>query len=816
MREVNLKENDFIEIARNDETLRSCTQRVKGLYNLLQKRMTRKQKTWGGGLSIFDYPSLAQLPLLLRRAWAVEKTLLNMPITIEKHDLIVGNTAKRGVIFRPLFPLIYTDQEKAEIEKVKGQAFSPSVGHKTPYYKGILEKGISGIIAEINDKIADIESHPDSMGGNEKLTFFQAMRIECEAVIALANRYAELAEELSAKANTPQRREELVEIAKVCRRVPEFPARTFHEAIQSFWFSHFALVCTQHGVSCGRIDQYLYPFLKRELDAGTITLKEAQELVDCLWLRFNDRLQICRENFVISGNDSKSEVEVNEAVKNGLLGMRTGSSLDDETHRPWKVGHRERFMIARDIADAINHFGSNILLSGILPDGSDGTNELTYLCLNATEKLAVTSPVLTVRLHKGSPPELIHRCAEVLKASGSMPYIDNDDTIIPAYIALGIPIEEARDYANSYCWETMIGGKTDQELIRGVNFLLFLELALNRGYSHVHGKLGPDTGDPRDFSNFQQLMDAWETQIDYQLEQSINFIGTHVTNGTLEHSGHGEYRHYPLLSALTLDCIEKERDVTRLGTRYTFWHVMAEAVANAIDSMAALKELVFEEKAVTMNEILMALEANWKGYENLRMRLFACPHKYANNDGYADEIGREMVSHFVERARFHAAKWYPDIIFPCSVGTFSWVVSIGKEVAATPDGRYYGDTIAPNFSPADGADIHGPTAAINSYLKTGVADMAAGAPIDLRLSKSNFNHEPGTKRLAGLIKAFIDQGGNIITFTLTDVEELKKAMQEPEKYRQLRVRMGGWSAFFVMLNKEQQLTQIKRAEHGLV
>jgi len=816
MSEVSLKERDFIEIARSDEPLRSCTRRVEELYNLLQKRMTRKQKTWGDGLSIFDYPSLAQLPLLLRRAWAVEKTLLNMPISIEKHDLIVGITAKGGVIVRPLSPLYYTDQERAKVEELEGEAATLSIGHKTPYYEDVLEKGISSIIAKIDGKIANIESRPDSMGKNEELTFFQAMRTECEAVIALANRYAELAEELSAKANTPQRREELVEIAKVCRRVPEFPARTFHEAIQSFWFIHFALICTQHGVSCGRIDQYLYPFLKRELDAGTITLEEAQELVDCLWLRFNDRLQICRDNFVISGNDSKSEVEAKEELKGGFSSMRTGSSKDDETPKPWQAGHRERFILARDVADAINHFGYNILLSGILADGSDGTNELTYLCLNATEKLAVTSPVLTVRLHKGSPPELIHRCAEVLKASGSMPYIDNDDTIVPAYIALGIPVEEAREYANSYCWETMIGGKTDQELIRGVNFLLFLELALNRGYSHVHGKLGPDTGDPRDFSNFQQLMSAWKTQIDYQLEQSINFIGTHTTNGTLEHSGHGEYRHYPLLSALTLDCIEKERDVTRGGARYTFWHVMAEAVANTIDSMAALKELVFEEKAVTINKILMALEANWKGYENLRMQLFACPHKYANNDGYADEIGREMVSHFVERVRFHAAKWYPDIIFPCSVGTFSWVVSIGKEVAATPDGRYYGDTIAPNFSPADGADIHGPTAAINSYLKTSVADMAAGAPIDLRLSKGNFNHEQGTKRLAGLIKAFIDQGGNIITFTLTDVAELKKAMQEPEKYRHLRVRMGGWSAFFVMLSKEQQLTQIKRAEHGLI
>jgi formate C-acetyltransferase len=310
-------------------------------------------------------------------------------------------------------------------------------------------------------------------------------------------------------------------------------------------------------------------------------------------------------------------------------------------------------------------------------------------------------------------------------------------------------------------------------------------------------------------------MQAWKVQIDTQLQQGIDFIGSGLADGTLEQSSHGKYKYNPFLSALTFDCISSEKDVIRGGARYTIWHVMGEAVANAIDAMAAIKKMVFEDCTITMDALLGALNVNWDGHEDLRQRIMARCSKFANNDDYADDIGREMMAYFVDRAQFHAAR-YPDIIFPISVGTFSWYAKIGKEVAASSDGRYEGEAIAGNFSPAPGADISGPTAAIGSYLKMQVKDLAAGAPIDLRFSSNGLKGNAGTDRLAGLIKAFVAMGGNMLTVTATDVEELKQALVEPEKYRHLRVRMGGWSAYFVMLGEEQQRLHIRRVEHGLV
>jgi formate C-acetyltransferase len=242
---------------------------------------------------------------------------------------------------------------------------------------------------------------------------------------------------------------------------------------------------------------------------------------------------------------------------------------------------------------------------------------------------------------------------------------------------------------------------------------------------------------------------------------------------------------------------------------------MGEAVANAVDSAAAIRKLVFDDAAIAMEELLEALQADWAGHETLRRRFVARAPKFANDDDYADDIGREMMAWFIERTRVHAVR-YPGTIFPCAVGTFSWYAMIGKEVGATPDGRRTGEAVAGNFSPAPGMDLSGPTSAINSYLKMGMKDLAGGAPLDLRFSGRGLRGEEGTLRLAGLIRTFVDLGGNMLTATVTDAEELKRAMREPERYRHLRVRMGGWSAYFVMLGEEQQRIHISRVEHGLV
>ena len=792
--------------------------RVERLYALFEERRTREQKQWGGNLTVLDDPDVIKLSHVLRRAKALEKTLLEMPIAIEEDDLIVGNTVEGGVIVRPRRIRYATEDERKQAVD-EGEYIEATLSHKTPYYPDVLEKGLSVIIAKINGKIADIINRSPSKERDEKLTLFQAMRLECRAVVAMANKYADLAEHLSNRASSSQRREELLKIAEVCRRVPEFSARTFHEAVQSFWFVNYALLTTRSQLSCGRLDQYLYPTLKRELDEGMITLAEAQEFIDCLWLRFNDRAQILRENFYLS----EEEVAVKEKSDSAFRerdrsAMGSGVAVKEKPKfSPYTSAgmNRKRFTVSLERADAINHWGQNILLSGIRPDGVDGTNALTYICLNALEKFALTSPVTTVRLHKDSPHELIIRTVEVLKKSGGQPFINNDEPIIQGYVDLGVPLEDARDYANSNCWETMIQGKSDQELIRGINFLLYLELALNRGVSRVFDeKWGPDTGDPRQFADFQDLMDAWMAQTDYQLEKAIDFIGKGYENDNLVHSGHGKYCYNSLLSAVTYDCISKEKDVLHGGARYIIWHLMGEAFSNAVDAMAAIKKFVFEEKIVTMNELLMALEADWNGYENLRRRLVSHSPKFGNGNDYADAIGLEIMDYFVERSRFHAAS-HPIVTYPCSVGTFSWYQRIGMEVGATPDGRHSGEAIAANFSPAWGAAVSGPTAAIRSCVKMRPSDLPAGAPLDLRFSGSALKDEKGTQRLAGLIKSFIDLGGNMITLSVTDIEDLKRAMKEPEKYRHLRVRMGGWTAYWVMLDEKTQRLHLQRIEQGL-
>lgn len=534
-----------LEAARTAAALRTYTERTQRLYDVVRDRMTRPQTTWGGDLDILSDPQTVGLPLVLRRATAFQKVLLEMPIAIEADDLIVGNTLQEGVITRTRLPKYGLTEEYAQAQ-TEGATLSGQLAHKTPYFYDILEKGLGGLITDLENKIVDISQRPASDKRNEKLALYRAMKLEATAVIDLAHRYAALALELSAQAGTEQRRDELLKIAHVCKRVPEHPAQTFHEAVQCFWFIHYALFSTGTHLSCGRFDQYLYPTLHKELAKETITLEQAQELIDCVWLRFNDRGQICRENFF--AEDSEAE----QRSTNGVHTNKTPGVID-QGPQDWTAGHRKRLRYAADAADAINHFGQNILLSGIRPDGTDGTNELTYLSLNALEKFAFTSPVVTVRLHKNSPDDLVARSAEVLKSGSGMPYLNNDDILIPAYVDLGVSLPDARDYANSNCWETMIEGKSDQELIRGMNFLLFLELALNRGVSKVHGRMGVDSGDPRHFATFSDLMQAWKRQTDVQLKAGIDYIGQGIASGTLEHSNHGKYSYNPLLSALTLD-----------------------------------------------------------------------------------------------------------------------------------------------------------------------------------------------------------------------------------------------------------------------
>jgi len=280
-----------------------------------------------------------------------------------------------------------------------------------------------------------------------------------------------------------------------------------------------------------------------------------------------------------------------------------------------------------------------------------------------------------------------------------------------------------------------------------------------------------------------------------------------------KNGSHGYYTYIPVLSALTRDCIETMTDVTHHGARYTLWHVLAEAVSNAADAMSAIQKFVFDEKIITLPRLVEILRSNWEGEDELRLRFLNDTPRFGNDLDAPDYYAKEMVDYFVERVGYHA-KNYKICIYSPSIATFSWIISIGKRIGASADGRKHKEPIAANMSPVPGADISGPVAAINSYLKLQTNTMAAGAPIDLRLNKHGLYGGEGTNRIAALIKTFIQQGGNMMTLTITDSEELKKAIEEPEKYKNLRVRMGGWSAYFVSLSKEAQKIHLRRSEHG--
>jgi len=783
---------DAVKQAREDMTLRGITTpSITQHYERIKRSMYEEQTLWGGNLTVIN-PETQKVSATIRRSLAFEKSMREMPIFIEPYALLAGRCEKDGLTVRCMIPSYI-------IEAELGQC-ALGIAHKTPDYETLLGIGLSGILDNLEKSKNKLISEGAFDDG--KRDFYEAVRRECLAMIHFANRYADLAESQG-----------MTELAKICRRVPEFGAGSFYEAVQSIWIFNHCIHETMIKLPIGNIDRLLYPYFEKDFVSGKIDLKCAQELVDAFVLRVNDRARIDPQVYVKPHNELDGKPEKHFRASSGQGFVEKGESDD---------------------ADAINHWGQNILISGLCADGSDATNPLTYMFLNAHEKFSLTSPVLSIRLHKGSPPELIERASEVLKTGGGMPYINNDDIIVPAYEKLGVTREDACWYANSNCWETLIQGRSNQEMVRFINFLYALELTLNNGKPIVLGKTwkqrqetpethdifysfydtpgnpvieGLKTGSAASFTSIKEIMDAWKKQMEYMLDESMKHVAAEVeTNGS-----HGKYSSMPILSAVIRDCIGKMTDLTHDGSRYTLWHMLGEAVSNAADALSAIQKFVFEEKLLTLEQLVDILNNNWEGEEALRQRFLSDTPRFGNGLETPDNYAKEMVDFFVERVEHHAKK-YSACIFSPSIGTFSWVISIGRNIGASADGRMCGEAIAANMSPVAGADISGPIPAIQSYLKLQTGPMAAGAPMDLRISNRGLEGPEGTNRIVGIIKTFLQQGGNMLTLTVTSVEELRHAMAEPDKYRSLRVRMGGWSAYFTLLSKEAQELQLRRAE----
>ncbi len=729
-------------------------------------------------------------PLAVRKARAIALKLSHMPVDLWKGQLFAGSMALESprVHTEWTFPQYATESE-VEAAAQKGLSIHSVFGHVVPDYPALLLKGLRGIRSEVEAQRAKAATPRET-------AFLDSEVIALDAVMDYALRLAGHCESLAETEGDTGRAAELRQMTANLRQSPAGPARTFWQALQAVWLLHMIFHTTMNGNAMGRLDQYSWPLLRDDLEGGRLDWGSASELLDCFCLKFNERAQTTEEQRPESRKSLQGHPKRTRHT--------TSTQLTTELEGLEGADHWLRLASDRDRFDATNHWLQNIIVGGLRPDGRDGTNPLAFLLLDSYRRNQMTNPLLSVRVHRDSPDDLVAKVCEVLREGGGMPALFNDEAIVPALCDLGIAEEDSRDYTNDGCWEVILPGRTDFRFQR-LSLALCLEWVFNRGITRFNGEQeGLDTSDPRAFSSYEEVWQAFLKQLDAM----VGGLVAHVVDTIDDRS---TIAPVPLLSALMQGTIASRRDMTGGGAKYRTFGLLAESAAHAIDSLTAIKTLVFDRKVVSMADLCDAVDADFQGWESLRASLQVAP-KYGNDEEEADAVGRDVIQAFTEIAARHAESFQSLIRFPCGVGTFSWYVGIGEGLGASADGRLAGQPVSSNFSPALGRDMAGIPAAILSHSKMHHRDLPAGAPLDLRLARRLVQGPEGATRMIGLVRGFVDGGGSIMTLTVVDTEELREAQREPEKHRSLRVRMGGWCAYFTMLSREQQDHHIRRQE----
>ena len=752
---------------------RADTERVLDLRRRVRDAMECPPVAWACPERIDD--RCMSEPLPVRKARAIALKLSQMPPDLWAGQLFAGSmTLEEPRVHAEWGFPEYTTEEEREEARGRGLSIHSVFGHIVPEYPRLLRRGLRGILDDVDVQRNRVEN-PEEDG------FLDSVVIALRGVMDYAERLAARCSDEADVCPDASRTEELRTMAADLYRVPAEPAETFRQALQSVWLLHMIFHATMNGNAVGRLDQYAWPYLEADLEAGRLDMDAAAELVDCFCLKFNERAK--------TTDEQRPDAREPEPVDPSRRTRHQTSS---------QIGTR------RDRLDATNHWLQNIIVGGLTPEGADGTNPLTFLLLESYRRNRMTNPLMTVRVHRRSPEELLRHASEILKEGGGMPALFNDEALVPALEDVGIPRTDALDYTNDGCWEVIVPGRTDFRFQR-LSLMLCLEWALNRGRSRLDGsRQGPDTGDPRAFSRFEEVWEAFLTQVDAMVGRTVHRVVETVDD-----------RHtiapVPLLSALVDGAIASRRDMTAGGAKFRTFGMLAESAAHAIDSLSALKTVVFGEGQVSMAELCDALDANFEGYGPLQARMLVAP-KYGNDDERADAVGRDVIEAFTRTVDRHAGAHRSSVKFPCGVATFSWYIGIGEGLGASPDGRPAGEPVSSNFSPALGRDMEGIPSAILSYAKMYPRRLPAGGPLDLRMARRLVEGDEGTGRMAALIRSFVDAGGSMMTLTVADTEELRAAQREPEKYRSLRVRMGGWCAYFTMLSHEQQEHHVRRQE----
>jgi formate C-acetyltransferase len=710
-------------------------------------------------------PGFWREPLVVRRALffrtVVEK---HLPVKVLDGELIVGsyfNTAlskthnrREG---RRWKTMVKRWRRKAEEVNSLGVGNCGAVpGHLIPNYPKVLRLGFRGIVAELEEKLQQARGR--------KKDLLRALVISCQAAAVFASRYADEAERLVAEEPDERRREELRQIAAICRRVPWNPAESFYEALQALWFSHMLIMAAESypgpGVSHGRIDQYLYPYYQSDIEAGQITRDEARELLQCYWIKHN------------YAYDYQGRVGTNQGINSG--------------------------------------FGQLVTLGGLGPNGEDVSNPLTWLMLDVIEDMNLLEPKPNVRLHNNTPDDLLQRVVELIARAQGSPFLLNfDEASIRGLEWQGLPKDQLWDYAPVGCLENTLQGNDRSGTVDvNLNIAKAVELALNDGKDMQTGKrLGPASGDPRRFADFSAFLAAFKAQLKALQERLIDCNnGADAIRASLEPT--------PYLSALVDGCADSGRDITAGGAVHNYITVEGIALATAVDSLAAVKKLVYDDKSIGMDELLAAVRANFEGYESLRQTLVNKAPKFGNDDPYVDDIAREVSRFWTEEAFKHTT---PASGRRYRGGYLSWNywIAYAPSTAATPDGRKRGTFLSNGVCPVNGADRQGPTAIIKSVGNLGMETAPNGASHTINLSPSLVRDAEHRAKLAALLRAYGRVGGTSLMINVLDPATLRAAQADPETYRNLLVRVTGYNAYFVMLGKEIQDEIIAREAHGI-
>lgn len=621
-------------------------------------------------------------------------------------------------------------------------------------YAKVLNEGLNKIIKDAEKELRDLRYM--TSGDVKKGDFLRSVIIALTAIVRIAKRFGDLVSEMASKEKDLRRKKELETIAETCHWVPGNPARTFREAIQSFWFIWIMIASgTTPG---GRFDQFMYPFYKKDKGEGRITDDEVLELLECL------RIKVMQYNFVGGG-------KLQRAKWSGMARWHN-----------WVIG-------------------------GLTPDGEDATNELSYLILEAAKDCQIPHHTITVRVHEGTPEALMLKALEVVKTGIGMPAFVGDKSYIEYLVNQGVPLRDARDYALAGCLDVNIPGKSRINAFGMFIVPRVFEITMNNGFDPRLGlQLGPKTGDFESFATFDDFMKAFKKQLAYFMslaaeEHNILLVAERELFPDAVHS------------SLMVDAIKVGRDA--LDRTMPFENGSAlnlVGMINVADSMAAAKKLVFDEKKVSNKALKAALDANWQGdgYAEIRKMCLAAP-KYGNGDPYVDSIARELYQFWAD-----TAITFPT---PLGGTTKPTGISItahapgGALTGATPDGRYAGETLADGtISPAQGKDTLGPTALIRSAMTINQIPFQATL-LNMKFHPSALRTTEDMKKLAFLIKTYFNAGGKHVQFNVVNKETLLDGQTHPEKHRDLIIRVAGYSAYFVTLSKPVQNEIIARTEH---